>query len=45
MSGNGIKFPELPMTQKWRGPDQLSCKDTAYRAGSRLVFWRDGTEV
>ena len=41
MSGN-----ELPMTQEWRGPGQISCGDTQRAVvGSGLVFGRDGTGV
>ena len=46
VSGNGIEFPELPMTQEWRGPGQTSCGDTQRAGvGSGLVFGRDGTGV
>ena len=41
VSGN-----ELPMTQEWRGPGQISCGDTQRAVvGSGLVFGRDGTGV
>ena len=36
---------ELPMTQEWQGPGQLSCRDTACRGGQRTgvrAGWHGG---
>ena len=45
MSGNGIEFPELPMTQEWQEGGSYRAGTQRAGGGSRLVFGRDGTGV